>query len=86
MIYYTIVDNNGIAVKFKSLAMEHYELCLVKDSGCYQFEKLSYAQSELDNINRIMKNDDYFDVYVSDNVTLPLRVSGVHVEIRFFEI
>lgn len=86
MVYYTIVDNNGIAVKFDSPDKIYYELGLVKDDDCYKFKKLSYAQSELDDINRIMINYDYFDTYVSGDVALPLRVSGVHVETRFFEI
>lgn len=83
---YTIIDYTGTPVKFKVDDIDGYELSAVSQTNCYQFSTKEMAQAELNNINRILKNNDYYEVYVSKTVDLPLRVAGVKSMITIFEL
>ena len=83
---YTIIDYTGTPVKFKVDDIDGYELTSVSQTNCSQFSTKEIAQAELNNINRILKNSDYYNVYVSQTVDLPLRVAGVKSTITIFEL
>lgn len=83
---YTVIDNAGSPVQFISDDMDGYTLKNVPQFKCYQFSSEEFAQAEINGVNRILKNDDFYNVYVSDSVELPLRVAGVKSSISIFEL
>ena len=83
---YTIIDYTGTPTKLIVDDIDGYELKSVSQVNCHQFSTKEIAQAELNNINRIIKNSDYYNVYISDTVDLPLRIAGVKSSITIFEI
>lgn len=83
---YTVIDYTGTPVKFIADDVSGYEVKSVSQVNCSKFPTKDYAQAELNNINRIIKNSDYYNVAISDTVSLPLRVAGVKSTIVIFEL
>lgn len=71
---YGIVDNQGVPVKFKSSFVDGYEVyrCHIDKVDLYPEQYV--VEGEIKNINRIMNNDDFYEVWVSPDVELPLKV------------
>ena len=69
---YGVVDSIGLPVIMKS--NDDFEIYNVKLDKLPLFHEEYVAEAEIRNMNRIMKNNDYYNVWVSDNVTLPLCI------------
>ena len=77
-MFYTLVDANDLPVKVKvDKDCGYYELSEVSLNNAVLFKEKYIAEGELNNINRIKNNPDYYDLYVNNPLELPLKVMGV---------
>lgn len=83
--FYTLVDYNGNTVRIISEDFGGYEVKHVSLNNASLYKTRLIADGELNNINRIIKNDDFYNVDTGD-VTLPLRVIGVKNIRQLFEV
>ena len=81
---YTIVDSNYNFVNFKN--EDYYELVMVDSKKAYEFLMERIADAEINNINRIVKNADYYNIYVDPKINFPLLVKGIERIVKIIEL
>ena len=83
MMRYTIVDSNYNFVKLKADDVCGYELTIVNELNAYQ---LLMPEQELNNINRIINNQDYYNIYIDSDIKFPLLKKGIKTTIEIIEL
>lgn len=81
---YTIVDSNYNFVNFKN--EDYYELVMVDSKKAYEFLMERIADAEINNINRIVKNADYYNIYVDPKINFQLLVKGIERIVKIIEL
>lgn len=71
-IKYGVVDGKGNPVIMKG--NDDFEIYHCKLDKLPLYDELFVVEGEINNMNRIMRNDDYYNVWVSNDVELPLCV------------